>query len=99
MSSSKKTYKNHDLFKTLAEITNKNDMKRFMMDLCTHQELKAFIERWHVCQILYEGELSYREISKLTGVSLATITRVSRFLKDESHKGYKDILDKKKKLS
>jgi len=86
-----------DLFQVLASISNKSDMTRFMKDLCTHQEIKAFIERWHVCQLLYGGDLSYREISELTGVSLATITRVARSLKDESHLGYKNILDKMKK--
>lgn len=86
-----------DLFQVLANISNKNEMSRFLKDLCTHQEIKAFSERWHVCKLLYKGALSYREISEQTGVSLATITRVARSLKDEHHQGYLNILKKLKK--
>ena len=83
-----------NLFTTLTAIKKETDMARFMKDLCTPQELKALAERWHVCKLLHQGTLSYREISNLTGVSLATITRVARFLKDEPHHGYKIALKK-----
>jgi uncharacterized protein YerC len=57
-------------------------------------------ERWRVCRLLNEGDLSYREIHDVTGASLATITRVARFLKDEPHHGYRSVLKKmtKKKM-
>lgn len=89
-----------DLCKALSEIQNKEVMLRFLRDLCTPQEINALAERWSICQLLDEGELSYREINKKTGVSLATITRVARFLKDEPHHGYKTMLKtiKKKKI-
>lgn len=86
-----------NLFEALLLIKNKNEMARFMKDLCTPQEILALAERWHVCKLLNEGNLSYREINKLTGVSLATITRISRFLKDEPHQGYRSILSKIKR--
>ena len=69
-------------------------MARFMKDLCTPQEIKTFAERWHVCKILYQGELSYREINEHTGASFSTITRVARFLKDEEYHGYRKVLEK-----
>lgn len=83
-----------ELFATLANIHDADTMARFMKDLCTPQEIKAIAERWHVCQILNQGDLSYREINAKTGVSLATITRVARFLKDEQNFGYKNVLEK-----
>ena len=61
-------------------------MEKFLIDLCTPAELKALSERWHVAQLLDKGEMSYREIYALTGVSTTTIARVARFLKDEPHK-------------
>jgi len=94
MKNSKNTSLIENLFTTLASIKNQDEIARFMKDLCTPQEIKALAERWHVCKLLYQGKLSYREINDLTGVSLATITRVARFLKDEPHHGYKDILNK-----
>ena len=89
----KKEYFN-DLARVLVDINDQSEMVRFLKDLCTPQELVALSERWHVCQLLDSGEFSYREISEKTGVSLATITRVSRFLKDEPHRGYQTVLKK-----
>jgi TrpR-related protein YerC/YecD len=82
------------LFETLSMIKDPQEMARFMRDLCTPQEIAAFAERWRVCQLLNEGDLSYREIHDITGASLATITRVARFLKDEPHHGYRSVLKK-----
>jgi TrpR-related protein YerC/YecD len=86
----------NDLMITLASIKNKNEMAQFMKDLCTPQELKALSERWQVCKLLHKVDLSYREIHDLTGVSVATITRVARFLKNEPHNGYRSVLNKNK---
>ena len=83
-----------DLFEALLLIKNKEEMERFMKDLCTPQEIETLAERWRVCKLLEQGNLSYREINAKTGASLATITRVSRFLKDEPHQGYKIILER-----
>jgi TrpR-related protein YerC/YecD len=86
----------NELIATLVGIKNKTEMAQFMKDLCTPQELKALSERWQVCRLLHKVDLSYREINDLTGVSLATITRVARFLKNEPHNGYRSVLNKKK---
>lgn len=81
-----------ELYEALLQVKNKDEMHRFLKDLCTPQELRTLAERWRVCKILAQGELSYREISQETGASLATIGRVARFLKDEPHHGYQLIL-------
>jgi len=86
----------NELIATLVSIKNKTEMAQFMKDLCTPQELKALSERWQVCRLLHKVDLTYREINDLTGVSIATITRVARFLKNESHNGYRSVLNKKK---
>jgi len=86
----------NELIATLVSIKNKTEMAQFMKDLCTPQELKALSERWQVCRLLHKVNLTYREINDLTGVSIATITRVARFLKNESHNGYRSVLNKKK---
>lgn len=87
------------LGQALASITSGDEMKRFLVDLCTPAELRALSERWHVAQILDAGESSYRDISAQTGVSTTTIGRVARFLKDEPHKGYRAVLDRQKDIT
>lgn len=83
-----------DLCKALLVIKTEGEMESVLKDLCTPQELTALAERWHVCRLLGKKDLSYREISAQTGVSLATITRVARFLKDEPYKGYRLLLQR-----
>lgn len=73
---------------------NSEEVKSFLTDLCTPAELRALSERWHVAQILNQGEHSYRDINQETGVSTTTIGRVARFLTNEPHQGYRTILDR-----
>jgi TrpR-related protein YerC/YecD len=83
-----------ELCDILLQIKNQDEMYRFLKDLTTPQELESFSERWRICKLLAKGDMSYREISAATGVSLATISRVARFLKNEPYQGYQALLDK-----
>ena len=73
-------------------LKNKNEVDDFLKDLCTPAELKALEERWSVAQLLYEDNLSYREIAAKLKTSTTTVTRVARFLSSEPYQGYKRIL-------
>ena len=73
-------------------LKNKNEVDDFLKDLCTPAELKALEERWAVAQLLYEDNLSYREIAAKLRTSTTTVTRVARFLSSEPYQGYKRIL-------
>ena len=86
-----------DLQDALARLDNTEAIGAFLVDLCTPAELRALTERWHVAQILDEGEKSYREIHAQTGVSTTTIGRVARFLREEPHGGYRAVLRQKDK--
>jgi TrpR-related protein YerC/YecD len=55
------------------------ELRAFLKDLCTPAELQAMADRWAVVEALNQG-LPYREIHRLTGVSLTTIARVARYL-------------------
>jgi TrpR-related protein YerC/YecD len=83
----------NELCGALSRIDETEAMRSVLIDLCTPAELRALSERWRVAQMLAEGEKSYREISAETGVSTTTIGRVSRFLKDEPHGGYRLLLE------
>ena len=73
-------------------LKNKNEVDDFLKDLCTPAELKALEERWAVAQLLYQDNLSYREIAAKSKTSTTTVTRVARFLSSEPYQGYKRIL-------
>lgn len=86
-----------DLYKAFAMLKDNKEIERFMIDLCTPNEIQAFAERWAIAQMLEKGELSYREISEATGASTTTVARVARFLNQEHYQGYKMVLERIKK--
>ena len=75
-------------------LKNREEIHQFLKDLCTPQEIKALSERWRVCRLLDQGELSYRDINSKVGASLATIGRVARFLNNEPYGGYQLVLER-----
>lgn len=83
-----------DLCEVLLLLKNKEEVYNFLKDLCTPQEMAVLAERWKVCRLLEKGDLSYREIHRITGASLTTIGRVARFLKDEPYHGYLTLLSR-----
>ena len=85
------------LNEALLLLKNKNEVNDFLKDLCTPAELKALEERWSVAQLLYEDNLSYRDIATKLETSTTTVTRVARFLSSEPYQGYKKILKRIKK--
>lgn len=68
-----------NLCAALATLQSAEEIRAFLRDLCTPAEIQAMADRWAVVDCLKHG-LPYREIHKLTGVSLTTIGRVARFL-------------------
>ncbi len=67
------------LFQAVLTLRNVEECRDFFRDLCTPAELQALADRWSVVGLLQQG-IPYREIHRLTGVSVTTIGRVARFL-------------------
>jgi len=63
----------------IAVLETPEECRAFLRDLCTPAEVQAMADRWAVVESLKRG-LPYREIHRLTGVSVTTIGRVARFL-------------------
>jgi len=63
----------------LASLESAEEVRSFLRDLCTPTEIEAMADRWAVVDLL-RREIPYREIHRRSGVSLATIGRVARFL-------------------
>ena len=68
-----------NLCAALAALRTAEECRAFLRDLCTPAELQAMADRWTVVDCL-KRDLPYREIHRLTGVSVPTIGRVARFL-------------------
>ena len=68
-----------NLCAAVAALRTADECRAFFRDLCTPAELQAMADRWAVVDFLKRG-VPYREIHKLTGVSVTTIGRVARFL-------------------
>jgi TrpR-related protein YerC/YecD len=84
------------LFAAIASLQSAQEVRRFMTDLCTRKELSEFSERWVIARLLNRGDLSYRDISAMTGASTTTVGRVAKFLGQEEHQGYRLVLDRQK---
>lgn len=87
----------HTLHTALLSLRTVDECRDFLADLCTPGEITALEERWLIVQLLDKGGLSYRDIHAKTGASTTTIGRVARFLLQESHKGYRQVLERLKK--
>jgi TrpR-related protein YerC/YecD len=68
-----------DLYKAFLTLESEEEVRQFLLDLCTPSELEAIVDRWWTASLLNEGR-SYRDISDITGVSVTTIGRVARYL-------------------
>ena len=69
------------LCKAIAACKTEDEIADLLRDIGSLSELQAWSERLEVAKQLSRG-LSYREVSKNTGASTTTVTRVARFLKD-----------------
>lgn len=83
-----------ELFRAILTLKTPDECLKFFRDLLTEDELEEFTDRWQIAQLLEKG-LTYREVSKLTGASTTTVTRVAKFLKGE-HGGYRKAIERLK---
>ncbi len=68
-----------DLFKAISQLNTIEECYTFFEDVCTIKEIMEIAQRLRVAKLL-EGGASYQAISKETGASTATISRVSKCL-------------------
>jgi TrpR-related protein YerC/YecD len=68
-----------ELVEAFAAVRDKAVTAAFLRDLCTTTEIDAMGQRLQVARLVNDG-ISYQEISRRTGASTATITRVAQWL-------------------
>ena len=69
-------------FEAVLKLENKEECRAFFKDLCTINELLTISQRFDVGIRLLQG-MTYQEVSRETGASTATISRVRRLLNDD----------------
>ena len=79
------------LLNAILKINDIETCKMFFEDVCTIKELQEMSQRLQVAKELKSGK-NYLEISKLTGASTATISRVNKCLLYGSG-GYNAVLE------
>lgn len=82
-----------DLFETILSLEGPEEVEHFLRDLCTLSELQAMAHRWEVAKLVERG-LPYHEISKQTGASTTTVTRVAHWLR-HGEGGYRLALERR----
>ena len=80
------------LFEAILGLENVEEAEKFFRDLCTLTEIRDMAQRWAVVRLLNAG-LHYAEISRTTGASTATITRIASWL-HHGEGGYQLALDR-----
>ncbi len=75
----------------IAKMQTPEEVALLLEDLCTIQEMVSLSQRLQVATLLHNGR-NYAEITKETGVSSATISRVNRCL-NYGPGGYKLALE------
>jgi TrpR-related protein YerC/YecD len=81
-----------ELIAALLRLDDPEDAARVLRDLCTLGELRDLAQRWAVVRRLDAGE-HYASISRETGASTATITRIASWL-NHGEGGYRKALER-----
>lgn len=80
------------LFQALLSLNTEEECRLFLEDVCTVKEITDMAQRLKVARLL-RAKTSYAVINQETGISTATISRVSRCL-DYGPGGYDLVLDR-----
>ena len=80
------------LFRALLSLKTEEEYRLFLEDVCTVKEITDMAQRLKVARLL-RARTSYAVINRDTGVSTATISRVSRCL-DYGTGGYDMVLER-----
>jgi TrpR-related protein YerC/YecD len=84
-----------ELVEAFAKLREPTVVAAFLRDLCTTNELDAMGQRLQVARLVEEA-VPYQEISRRTGASTATVTRVAHWL-HYGEGGYKEVLKRGRK--
>ena len=79
----------NDLYQLLAQISDPEDIRLLLDDLCTRKEVENMAERVFAAKLLMDGN-TYNQVMAQADISSATLSRVSRCVQYGS--GYSKLL-------
>ena len=82
-----------ELCEALLRMESRDEMARFLRDVCTVGELEALGHRWAAVRMLAEGGRTYADVARDVGTSTTTVTRVAHWLR-HGEGGYRLALDR-----
>ena len=86
------TFEVDELFRAILSLENEEECYQFFEDVCTVKEILDMAQRLKAAKMLKDGE-NYNIITKETGMSTATISRVNKCLEYGSG-GYDIVLSR-----
>lgn len=84
-----------ELYRAILKLESVEECYKFFEDLCTVNEIEAFGQRLSVAKLI-DQKATYQNIEKQTGVSAATISKISKSYA-YGPSGYKMIIERLKK--
>lgn len=84
----------NNLFQSILVCKNLAEIRDFMRDLLTIEEIDEFARRLQVAKMLAD-KVPYTKITKTTGLSSTTIARIQKWL-NGSYGGYRLVLSRQK---
>ena len=84
-----------ELADAMLSLRTREEVRRFLRDLCTLPELQALAHRWQTA-LLLEQAVPYAEIAERVPTSTATVTRVAQWLRHGTG-GYVLALDRRRR--
>ena len=83
-----------ELIKVFLSLKDEAELKAFFRDIMSERDLRELQMRWDVAKKLDAGE-TYEQIQETSGEAMATIAKISRWLK-EGTGGYKMMIERMK---
>ena len=83
------------VFEAILSLESIDECYRFFEDICTIKEIQDIAQRYEVARLLTDKK-NYNEITKATGASSTTITRVNKCLM-YGNDGYKMVIERTQK--
>lgn len=83
------------VFEAILSLETVDECYRFFEDICTIKEIQDISQRYEVARLL-TAKKNYNEITKATGASSTTITRVNKCLM-YGNDGYRMVIERTEK--
>jgi len=82
------------LIQAFALLKNEKEIQNFLRDLLTLPEIKEASKRFYIASLLWNKNLTYKQIASRAKTSTATVTRVADWQFKKGLNGYQIILQR-----